>query len=249
MPWSSGKASNAESSFRRSHTFRPFSRFGWGKLLIRYCLAQAAESNDEHGQHRTHHKCSFVWINSSRSRGFDDQNLAPFFDAVDSFEAGQDVIISAYQVEAVIRPQVRKIQKASGWRPEQIRVSCAQVHLLLSHWLWGQGIPNLLTVGNILKDGMEVYHPTLESLRRELMQEIDPLDRFDAHAWLTFPDLTIIDATWWFYEHRANLPKTFSWPDRVHFGEPVVDGRTYHPMVIGTRFLANALRLPPWLHA
>jgi hypothetical protein len=176
------------------------------------------------------------------------QEVKSFYDALMAFGAGSDTMISAYQAEQSARKIIRETQKRSAWQPDEIRNSGVAIHLLVSRGLWEQGIANFVAVGNVRTDGVDVWTPTLESLRGGLMINRDSSVPFDAHAWISFPDMSIIDATWWFHEHRTNLPKKYSWPDRIIAGEPVRGAIRYEPMVIGTQFAAPALALPLHLH-
>ncbi len=69
-------------------------------------------------------------------------------------------------------------------------------------------------------------------------------DPFNAHAWITLPDLSILDATYWFYRNREPLPADFSWEDRIIFSEAKSELIEYVPMIVGAEFLQRILRVP-----
>ncbi len=121
---------------------------------------------------------------------------------------------------------------------EDIRVQCAAIHLTLyddPRW----DAPCILTVGDVEVDGKLEYDTSYEGLDEELRgvrrhaKEISP-----CHVWLTFPDLHIVDVTFFVYRYHDRVPSPFTWSEYLICSDarhPVaVDlPLRYVPMLIG----------------
>lgn len=115
-----------------------------------------------------------------------------------------------------------------------------------------QGWPSLpvLTIGEVLVDGNPRFGVCRQSLRAELRRPGDRSTPMQFHVWLTFPDLTIWDATFIramrFHAESAcsGLPEgqrdTFVGPP-----ERLAPTLVYRPWLLGEQFLIRAKALEP----
>jgi hypothetical protein len=98
----------------------------------------------------------------------------------------------------VLRPTMSDIAAMSNEHPKPVIErggDCAGVHhlalilMLQNHW---PTIP-VLTIGDVRVNGRPRYGLTRQIMKQLLRAGPEATGRLDLHAWLTFPDLTILD--------------------------------------------------------
>jgi len=119
----------------------------------------------------------------------------------------------------------------------QIRLMCGQIHSELWRWLRAEGVPCLVTLGDVEVSGKREFGTTYEQLELELRGALrDSSKPYPFHVWLTFPDGHIIDVTYFVYRHHDLLPVPWRWSEYVvcsdHSFSRGVDTR-YVPYLVG----------------
>ncbi len=118
-----------------------------------------------------------------------------------------------------------------------IRISCGQIHSFLFKALQDEGVQCILTVGDVEVDGKREYETSYQKLKQEIRGAHRDTDKpYPFHVWLTFPDLHIIDATFFIYKWHDKLPEPWHWPNYLicsdHAFAEGLELR-YHPMLVG----------------
>lgn len=110
-------------------------------------------------------------------------------------------------------PTIGRAVNSYPYKYEDIRVQCAAIHLTLyddPRW----DAPCVLTVGDVEVDGKRAYDASYEGLDEELRglhrnsTTISP-----CHVWLTFPDMHIVDVTFFIYHYYDRVPSPFTWSE------------------------------------
>ena len=108
--------------------------------------------------------------------------------------------------------------------PEQRANACARVHPETAVELMGQGFPHLpcVTIGDVHWIGDSSFDVTEVSLKACLDAGPAPGERLAFHAWITFPDLTILDLTFgpWQCRHNKEPMNLAERGGLCHFGLP-----------------------------
>ncbi len=127
----------------------------------------------------------------------------------------------------------------------RIRLSCAHAHSLLFKTLQMQGAHCVLTIGDVLVDGVPEFNTSYQRLKQEVRGAYTSTDKpIQFHVWLTFPDLHIIDATFYVYKYHEKLPEPWRWSDFVICSDhPFADRLNiqYVPMLIGDSDLVDSM--------
>ncbi|MCP3105339.1 SEC-C domain-containing protein [Myxococcus sp. K15C18031901] len=119
----------------------------------------------------------------------------------------------------------------------QIRTMCGQIHAELWRWLRSEGVNCLVTIGDVEIGGKREFGTTYTQLELEMRGALrDSTKPYAFHVWLTFPDIHIIDVTYFVYKHHDLLPERWTWSEYVvcssHSFSRGVDTR-YVPFLIG----------------
>lgn len=137
---------------------------------------------------------------------------------------------------------IRDLHRRSRLGPERIRGECAAVHLSLSGNFDIANLQHILTIGDVIYQGEAEWKTDLGYLRDEIDGKFKRGDALRCHAWITLPDLRILDATYWFRLHRVPLPKKFRWEDRIICDAPTRPDIEYVPLLVGSGFLQKILQ-------
>jgi hypothetical protein len=126
----------------------------------------------------------------------------------------------------------------------QIRLQCAAIHLtLFDDPRWNS--PCVLTLGDVEVEGEPEYGTTYDALKREFRPgrrtSKEPLP---CHVWLTFPDLHIVDVTFFVYRFYDRIPHEWNWGEYLVCSDPrhafAADlPLTYKPMLLGRQAVAK----------
>ncbi|MCE7890297.1 MAG: hypothetical protein DYH12_11460 [Sorangiineae bacterium PRO1] len=124
-----------------------------------------------------------------------------------------------------------------GLGSQEIRLSCGQIHTWLFKNLRANGVQCILTVGDVEVAGRLEYGTSYQRLKQELRGAHRDSDHpYPFHVWLTFPDLHVIDASFFVYRFHDRLPAAWHWPDYVicsdHPFSASLDLK-YVPMLVG----------------
>lgn len=135
--------------------------------------------------------------------------------------------------------------------PEVLRTNCTGAHFSLMRQLHLNDVPCLITIGDVIIDGVPRFHTDLEYLGRELSGENCRGKTFDAHVWLTFPDGHILDATICTYmlseKHGGpGVParKAYNWHEHLFYSNAAINRRyslEHKPILVGARVLSAVL--------
>jgi len=153
--------------------------------------------------------------------------------------------LSAFNSDAFSSlPTIARALNSYPYDPLQIRLQCAAIHLtLFDDPRWKS--PCVLTVGDVEVDGQPEYRTTYEDLRRELRSGRRPTEEsVPCHVWLTFPDMHIVDATFFVYKYYDRIPTQWTWSDYIVCSDPqhlfAADlPLTYKPMLLGRQFVVK----------
>ncbi len=128
---------------------------------------------------------------------------------------------------------------------QAIRLSCGQIHSWLFKNLWANGAGCFLTVGDIEVSGKREYGTSYQRLKQELRGAHRDTDGpYPFHAWLTFPDMQVIDANYFIYKHHDLLPEPWRWSEYVVCSDhPFAAGLDikYIPMLVGRADLVDRM--------
>lgn len=123
------------------------------------------------------------------------------------------------------------------------RKLCAFVHLHVSAYFLSEGIDEIpiLTIGDVVWDGDSCFDTTPESLKSLVAEGRESRSTVDAHAWLTFPDMSIVDFTFPLWQAANNGIE----PDLADPRQGCLLGQAgaipllaYRPMLVGPGFCA-----------
>ncbi len=120
-----------------------------------------------------------------------------------------------------------------------IRRHCAEIHrsVFANHFHFRY--PCVLTVGDVEVDGVPHYNTTYDQLHEEMQGLHRDSDRpYPCHVWLTFPDMHVVDVTFFIYRFPDKIPNHYRWSDYIlcsdprHLRSPNMTLR-YLPMLVG----------------
>lgn len=126
---------------------------------------------------------------------------------------------------------------------------CLQMHVGVAEHLLKRGFPAppILTVGDVVVNGSRRYNTTRQGLRSLLRDGRQGRGTIHVHAWLTFPDMTILDMSLLpalLAEHglraHSNRPDGMAvagLPDSLQY--------TYIPMLVGMDFVWHTASMVP----
>lgn len=127
----------------------------------------------------------------------------------------------------------------SVWDSLEIRLHCAELHLSIfanqAHW----GGPCVLTLGDVEVDGQREYGTTYPQLRQEIRGERRKAsDTYPCHVWLTFPDMHVVDVTFFVYRYYERIPNPWKWSEYLVCSDPRHEVAAnlplrYIPMLVG----------------
>ncbi len=127
----------------------------------------------------------------------------------------------------------------------EIRLACAYVHSELFKFLWANAVPCVLTIGDVVVDGKPEFKTSYQKLKQEIRGVHTGTDKpISFHVWLTFPDLHIIDATFFIYKYYEKLPEPWRWSDYVMCSDHEFTKNInlqYMPMLIGGPDLIDSM--------
>ena len=127
--------------------------------------------------------------------------------------------------------------------PEQRAKACAPVHLFAAALFMRGDLPfaPFVTIGDIHWDGDPCFHVNETTLKQALASGPDPTAEIRIHAWLTFPDMTVLDFTFPPWQCRQNGERMdLNEPGALRvFGDPegLRKHYEYRPMLVGPEFL------------
>jgi hypothetical protein len=128
--------------------------------------------------------------------------------------------------------------------PPELRANrCGPVHLEVAANLMRMGLPNapFLTIGDVLWDGDSCFNVSEASLREALEEGPDATTRIGIHAWLTFPDMAVLDFTFppWQCRQNGEAMNLGEFGALTLFGDPEAlrEHYDYRPMLVGPQFL------------
>jgi len=104
-------------------------------------------------------------------------------------------------------------------------------------------MPYILTIGDVIWKGEPEWYTDLAYLREEALGARGPGDELRCHVWITLPDMTVLDATYWFRENRGKVSDDFRWEDGIVCEAPVRPDVEYVPLLVGDRLVMRILRL------
>ncbi len=144
--------------------------------------------------------------------------------------------LSADEIMPLAHNLIRFVQNHFDKPPEQFRGECGSLHLILSDNLTKNRIRHTLTFGNVIIEGKPIWNTSIESIRNEAEGRSSPKAPLELHAWLTFPDMTVLDLTLWLFLNWRQLPIDFCWEEAVLAVDPANLNLEYVPMIIGRQF-------------
>lgn len=102
-----------------------------------------------------------------------------------------------------------------------IRLHCAEIHQSVFANQHHYRAPCVLTVGDVELDGKLHYGTTYDQLREEMrgLRRHDD-SPYPCHVWLTFPDMHIVDVTFFVYQHYDQVVAGSSWSDYIICSDP-----------------------------
>lgn len=132
---------------------------------------------------------------------------------------------------------VGRMINSMPYESTKIRLMCGQIHSELWRWLRSEGVNCFVTIGDVELNGKREFGTTYELLEQELRGVLrNSTTPYPFHVWLTFPDLHIIDVTYFVYRHHDLLPVPWTWSEYVvcsdHPFSRGVDTR-YVPYLVG----------------
>lgn len=127
----------------------------------------------------------------------------------------------------------------------KIRLSCGQIHSWLFRNLQVAGVNCAVTIGDVEVDGKLEYGTSYQKLKQEARgAHRDGTKPYPFHVWLTFPDLHIIDATFFVYKYWDRLPEPWKWSDYLICSDhPFAQDLNlrYVPMLVGDSDLIDGM--------
>lgn len=120
-----------------------------------------------------------------------------------------------------------------------IRLHCAEIHRSVFANQHSYRAPCVLTIGDVEVDGKLEYGTTHEQLAEEMGgQHRHSNSSYPCHVWLTFPDMHIVDVTFFVYRYYDQVDPGSRWSDYVICSDPRhARGATlplrYVPMLVG----------------
>lgn len=135
---------------------------------------------------------------------------------------------------------------------EQRAGQCAAVHLMALAVFYDMRMPAppVMTVGDVLVDGVPRYKVTRQGLRRHIREGRGAGGIINAHMWLTFPDFTILDLTVLpAIAGEAAEALDLGRPDGLAvIGQPpeLKPGLVYKPMLVGEGFIKATGTIQPF---
>jgi hypothetical protein len=135
-------------------------------------------------------------------------------------------------------PIIGRAVNSYPYRHEEIRVQCAAIHLsLLDDPRFDLDFE--LTIGDVEFDGRLEYGTDYRRLRQEVRGvHRDSEEPIPCHVWLTFPDMHIVDATFFPYRYPNELPSPWTWSEYLVCSDPQHEFSQrlplrYVPMLVG----------------
>lgn len=135
-------------------------------------------------------------------------------------------------------PTVGRAVDSYPYESLEIRLHCAPIHLSLhDDPRWTE--PRTLTVGDVEVDGKREYGAEYRRLRQEILGvHRDSEEPYPCHVWLTFPDLHVVDATFFVYRYYDRIPSPWKWSEYLICSDPrhVLSADLpirYVPMLVG----------------
>ena len=135
---------------------------------------------------------------------------------------------------------------------EQRAGQCAAVHLmaLAAFYDMRMPAPPVLTIGDVLVDGVARYKVTRQGLRRHIREGRGAGGIIRAHMWLTFPEFMILDLTLLpAMVGEAGEPLDINRPDGLAvIGQPqeLKPRLVYKPMLVGEGFVKATGTIQPF---
>lgn len=135
--------------------------------------------------------------------------------------------------------------------PELRATSCAEVHVLVAARLMAENLPfaPFVTIGDVAWTGDSCFHVTEVSLKSMLAAGRDMTQKIHIHAWLTFPDMSVLDFTfppWQCRQNGEQMNLNENGALRV-FGDPdkLREHIEHRPMLVGPEFLWRTAAASP----
>jgi len=118
---------------------------------------------------------------------------------------------------------------------------CVEFHDL---WIFSGQIPPTITIGDVLIDGDPKYGVDESVLKRELEAGYQPETVLNAHAWLTFPDFSILDFTvkpseLWRKRKKMRLSESLT----ILHPRTKNSHYSYRPFLVGDKYLRTVMDL------
>ncbi len=130
---------------------------------------------------------------------------------------------------------------------EQIRTNCAGVHFDILRSILNTA-PCFLTIGDVFVGGKPEYGTSVQQLKREVNGSNKGTDKiFNAHVWLTFPEMGIIDATFYIYKFHHLLSEPWKWSDHIICSGEQASAQLplrYKPMLISNKVIMDIVSDP-----
>ncbi len=141
-------------------------------------------------------------------------------------------------------PTIARAVNSYPYDSLQIRLQCAAIHLtLFDDGRWK--CPGVLTIGDVEVDEQSEFGTTYDSLKREFRRGRRKTEEpVPCHVWLTFPDLHIVDVTFFVYKFYDRIPSEWTWSKYLVCSDPrdafALDlPFTYKPMLLGRQAVAK----------
>jgi len=119
---------------------------------------------------------------------------------------------------------------------------CVEFH---DRWFFSKRIPPTITIGDVLIDGEPKYGVDEDVLKRELEAGNRPEEDVVTHAWLTFPDYTILDFTvkpseaWRKRKRKMRLSESLT----ILHPKTKNSHYSYHPLLVGDKYIRSVMNL------